>query len=97
MMANAAPAGAAAHVVVAVGLEVVVPLAGMIDLDKEAARVSAELENLAKQIVALDGRLSNEKFTAKAPAAIVDAERAKLVEWKAKRDQLAAKLRSFSA
>ena len=97
MMANAAPAGAAAHVVVAVGLEVVVPLAGMIDLDKEAARVSAELENLEKQIVTLDGRLSNEKFTAKAPAAIVDAERAKLVEWKAKRDQLAAKLRSFSA
>ena len=96
-MANKAPVGAAAHVVVAVGLEVVVPLAGMIDLEKEAARVSAELENLEKQIVALDGRLSNEKFTAKAPAAIVDAERAKLVEWKAKRDQLAAKLRSFSA
>ena len=96
-MATAAPGGAAAHVVVAVGLEVVVPLAGMIDLEKEAARVSGELENLDKQIVALDGRLSNEKFTAKAPAAIVDAERAKLVEWKAKRDQLAAKLRSFGA
>ena len=96
-MANSAPGGAAAHVVVAVGLEVVVPLAGMIDLEKEAARVSGELENLDKQIVALDGRLSNEKFTAKAPAAIVDAERAKLVEWKAKRDQLSAKLRSFGA
>jgi len=94
-MASTAPGGAAAHVVVAVGLELVVPLAGMIDLEKEAARVSAELDNLDKQIEALDGRLSNEKFTAKAPPAIVEAERAKLVEWKAKRDQLAAKLRSF--
>ncbi len=96
-LATAAPTGAAAHVVVAVGLELVVPLAGMIDLEKEAARVGAELEQLDKQIVALDGRLSNEKFTAKAPPAIVEAERAKLVEWRAKREQLAAKLRSFGA
>jgi valyl-tRNA synthetase len=96
-LASTAPGGAAAHVVVAVGLEVVVPLAGMIDLEKEAARVRVELEQLEKQIVALEGRLGNEKFTAKAPPEIVDAERSKLGEWKAKRDQFVAKLKSFGA
>jgi len=96
-MSKTAPGGAAAHVVLGVGLELVVPLAGMIDLDKEAARVRAELEQLEKQIVALEGRLGNEKFTAKAPPEIVEAERTKLGEWTAKRDQLIAKLKSFAA
>ena len=96
-MAEAAPSGAAAHVVVAVGLELVVPLAGMIDLARESARISTEMEQLDTQIVALEGRLSNEKFTAKAPEAVVMAERAKLDEWRAKREQMAAKLRSFAA
>ncbi len=96
-MSSTAPSGAAAHVVVAVGLELVVPLAGMIDLEKEAARVRTELEQLEKQIIALEGRLGNEKFTAKAPPEIVDAERTKLGEWKAKRDQFVAKLTSFGA
>jgi len=83
--------------VVAVGLELVVPLAGMIDLARESARISTEMEQLDTQIVALEGRLSNEKFTAKAPEAVVMAERAKLDEWRAKREQMAAKLRSFAA
>jgi valyl-tRNA synthetase len=96
-LSSLAPSGAAAHVVVAVGLELVVPLAGMIDLEKEALRVRAELEQLEKQITALEGRLGNEKFTAKAPPEIVEAERTKLGEWKAKRDQFVAKLKSFGA
>ena len=41
---------------------------------------------------ALRGRLSNETFTAKAPAAVVDAERAKEREWAARADQLRAKV-----
>ena len=74
------------------GLELVLPLAGMVDVAKERARLQTELDGLVKQLDALRGRLSNEKFTAKAPAAVVDAERAKEREWSARADQLRAKV-----
>ncbi|MCC7001197.1 MAG: valine--tRNA ligase [Gemmatimonadaceae bacterium] len=89
---DAAPSGAAAHAVLPSGLELVLPLAGMVDVAKERARLQTELDGLVKQLDALRGRLSNEKFTAKAPAAVVDAERAKEREWTARADQLRAKV-----
>jgi valyl-tRNA synthetase len=89
---GAAPGGAAAHAVLPSGLELVLPLEGMVDLGKERARLRGELDGLTKQLDALRGRLGNEKFTAKAPAAVVDAERAKEREWSARADQLRAKV-----
>jgi valyl-tRNA synthetase len=89
---DAAPAGAAAHAVLPSGLELSLPLAGMVDVAKERARLQTERDGLVKQLDALRGRLSNEKFTAKAPAAVVDAERAKEREWSTRADQLAAKI-----
>jgi len=89
---DAAPSGAAAHAVLPSGLELVLPLAGMVDVAKERARLQTELDGLVKQLDALRGRLSNEKFTAKAPAAVVEAERAKEREWSARADQLRAKV-----
>ncbi len=90
--ADAPPAGAAAHAVLASKLELTLPLAGMVDLAKERQRLSTEREGLSKQLDALRGRLSNEKFTAKAPAAVVDAERAKEREWAARVAQLTQKI-----
>jgi valyl-tRNA synthetase len=87
-----APAGAAAHAVLPSGLELSLPLAGMVDMAKERARLQGELDGLVKQLDALRGRLSNEKFTAKAPPAVVEAERAKEREWAARADQLRAKV-----
>ncbi len=89
---GAAPAGAAAHAVLPSGLELSLPLAGMVDVAKERARLQGEIDGLVKQLDALRGRLSNEKFTAKAPPAVVDAERAKEREWSARADQLRAKV-----
>ncbi len=89
---GAAPAGAAAHAVLPSGLELSLPLAGMVDVAKERARLQTERDGLVKQLDALRGRLSNEKFTAKAPAAVVEAERAKEREWSTRADQLAAKI-----
>lgn len=86
--ATEAPGGAVAQTLLRDGFELVVPLAGMIDLDKERARLQAEADQLHTQLVALDGRLSNEKFTAKAPAHIVAAERAKADEWRERHAQL---------
>ncbi len=94
---GAAPAGAAAHAVLSKGLELVLPLAGVVDLAKEAAKLTNELGGLEKQLAALRGRLSNEKFTAKAPPELVDAERAKEREWTARAEQLHAKVKELSA
>jgi valyl-tRNA synthetase len=89
------PAGAAAHAVLANGAELVLPLEGMVDVTKECARLRAELEALSRQLEALRGRLGNEKFTAKAPPAVVEAERAKEREWGARAAQLAGKVREL--
>jgi valyl-tRNA synthetase len=94
---GAAPAGAAVHAVLSKGLELVLPLAGVVDLAKESAKLTNELAGLEKQLAALRGRLSNEKFTAKAPPELVDAERAKEREWTARAEQLHAKVRELSA
>jgi valyl-tRNA synthetase len=94
-MSTTAPGGAAAHAVLSGGISLVVPLAGLVDIDKECARLTGELTSLEKQLTALEGRLSNEKFTAKAPADIVAAERAKLAEWTTRRQQLRDKVQTL--
>ena len=88
----ARPGGAAATAVIAGGAEVVVPLAGIVDLAKEREKLSKELTELEKQLGALRGRLSNEGFVSRAPAHVVDAERQKEAEWGRRRDQLATTL-----
>jgi valyl-tRNA synthetase len=92
---GAPSAGVAAHAVLPSGVEVVLPLAGVVDLEKECARLKGEVASLEKQLTALRGRLGNEKFVAKAPPDIVEAERAKEREWGVRRDQLQAKVRSL--
>jgi valyl-tRNA synthetase len=92
---GAAPVGAAAHAVLPRGLELVLPLAGVVDLEKESAKLENELGGLEKQLTALRGRLANEKFTSKAPVDIVDAERAKEREWSARAEQLNAKVKEL--
>ncbi len=92
---GAAPTGAAAHAVLPSGVELVLPLEGMVDVKKEVARMRSERDGLAKQLDALRGRLANEKFTAKAPAAVVEAERVKEGEWTARVAQLDAKVQEL--
>ncbi|MBL0890305.1 MAG: valine--tRNA ligase [Gemmatimonadaceae bacterium] len=95
--AGAAPAGAAAQVVLPSGVELVIPLAGMIDLGKEKQRLETEIAQLDKQLTALDGRLANEGFVAKAPEAVVAAERAKAADWRARLEQLRSKHQALGA
>jgi valyl-tRNA synthetase len=94
---DAAPAGAAAHALLGGGAEVVVPLAGLVDLDKERDKLGKELEQLEKQLGALRGRLGNAGFTSRAPAAVVEAERDKERSWAERREQLAAKIAALGA
>lgn len=52
--------------------EVYVPLAGLIDLEKEKARLVKEKENLENNLQRIDQRLSNKKFTDKAPKEAIE-------------------------
>jgi len=90
-----APAGAAAHAVLTGGSEIVIPLAGLIDIEKECAKMRAEVSELDKQITSREGRLNNPKYVERAPANVVANDRAILDEMKAKREQLAGKVRSL--
>jgi valyl-tRNA synthetase len=91
-IAAVAPSGSAAHVVLRAGGEVVLPLGGLVDVARERARVEEDLAQLTKQLTSLEARLANPGFTAKAPPAVIEAERAKASEWKARAAQLTAKL-----
>ena len=57
---------------------VYIPLGELVDLEAERARLTKELEKNAAEIKRLEGKLSNEGFIAKAPAAVIDGEKAKL-------------------
>ena len=69
-----------------------IPLADMIDFEKEKARLSKELEKVEGEIRRLAGKLSNEGFLAKAPEAVVAAEKEKLAKYEATRESLLAEL-----
>ncbi len=62
------------------GLELFVDLSGLIDIPAEIAKNERELEKLAQFIAAKEKKLSQESFTAKAPAAVVQKERDSLEE-----------------
>ncbi|WP_042475013.1 valine--tRNA ligase [Bacillus ndiopicus] len=69
---------------VVTGAEVFLPLAGLINVDEEIARLEKELEKWAKEVKLVTGKLSNEKFVSKAPEALVQAEREKLADYEEK-------------
>ena len=71
---------------------VYIPLADMIDFEKERARLEADLAKVESDIARTEGKLKNESFVAKAPAAVVDAERQKIAKFQAAKDALLSEL-----
>ena len=61
-------------------LEVLVPMAGLIDKEAELKRIDKEHEKQQKVITGLENKLGNEKFVGRAPADVVEKERAKLAD-----------------
>jgi valyl-tRNA synthetase len=61
-------------------MEVLVPMAGLIDKDAELARLDKEILRLQGEVQRVGGKLSNAGFVDKAPAEVIDKERAKLAE-----------------
>ena len=72
-----------------------VPLRGIIDVDKECARLQEESSRLEAQLEKVRQQLSNARFLAGAPEAVVEQTRAKEREWAARADQLRGRVRAL--
>ncbi|MCA9244619.1 MAG: class I tRNA ligase family protein, partial [Phycisphaerales bacterium] len=74
------------------GIEVYVPVTGLVNLEVERKRLGKERDELEKYIRQVEGKLSNEKFVANAPANVVEQERARLAELQEKLAAIARNL-----
>lgn len=74
------------------GVEVFLPLAGLVDLDQERERLRGQIQRLDGQLTGVRKKLGNEAFVSRAPAEVVDKERSKEATFMDQRDKLAAKL-----
>jgi valyl-tRNA synthetase len=61
--------------------QIYVPLGELVDIEKEKARLQAEIERLQGEIERAQGKLSNQNFVAKAPKKLVEDEQAKLEKY----------------
>ena len=74
-----------------------VPLGDLVDADKEIERVSKEIEKVQSEIARARGKLSNQGFVAKAPAQLIEAEKAKLAKYEELLSQLQDRLAELKA
>ena len=72
-----------------------VPLADLVDFEKEKERLTKEKERLEKELARSKGMLSNEKFMSKAPEAKVAEEREKLAKYEQMMAQVVERLNSM--
>lgn len=77
------------------GVEIFVPLRGLIDLDKEIARLNKELKTVQGDLARVQGKLNNQGFLAKAPADVIEKEKAKEEELSMKAAALKDRLAMF--
>jgi valyl-tRNA synthetase len=62
-------------------MEILIPMAGLIDKDAELGRIARALDKIEKDFSRTQGKLNNEKFVANAPAEVIDKEKAKLADF----------------
>jgi len=73
-------------------MQILIPLAGLIDKDAETARLNKEIEKIQKGLSGLEGRLNNPSFTDKAPANVVEQVKKQAEEQQAALAQLEQQL-----
>jgi valyl-tRNA synthetase len=86
------PSPGKAMTAIVTGAELYLPLAGLIDIEAEIARLEKELKTLNAEVERVEKKLANEGFLAKAPAKVVEEERAKLRDYTEKRDRTIARI-----
>ena len=78
-------------------MKVLIPMAGLIDTQAEQARLGKELERKRADLERTEAKLGNASFVEKAPAAVVDKEKAKAEELRAALRQLEEQLQKIAA
>ncbi len=91
----AKPEGAASAV--AGAIQVYLPLADLLDLDVERRRLAKEIERLRGLLGALEAKLSNEAFVQRAPVAVVETEKKKIVDYRDSIEKLSQNLQGLGA
>ena len=82
--------------VVAAG-EVILPIEGLIDMDKELERLEKDLEKWQKELDRVNKKLANENFVKKAPEKIINEEKEKQVKYQEKYDGVKARIEQLKA
>lgn len=77
------------------GVEIYLPLAGMVDLEAEQARLRSELESTVQEVERVTKLLDNPNFVSKAPGQIIERERAKLAQYQEQEVKLRARLQAL--
>ena len=77
------------------GARILIPLDELVDKEKELARLEKELAKAEKEIASLQGKLANEAFVTKAPAAVIEAERGKLARAEERRSMILESMEKF--
>jgi valyl-tRNA synthetase len=85
----------AVSLVTAEGVEAYLPLAGLVDLEQEIARLQKDLAETEGEIRRAEGMLANEAFVEKAPAQVVQRQRDRLAEQQARQARLEARLQAL--
>ncbi|KAK1741008.1 valine-tRNA ligase [Skeletonema marinoi] len=93
--AKAAAAGDSAQLVVQEGVEAYLPMAGLVDIEKEKQRLEKQSAKLGKEIEKLAGRLQSKGFVDKAPPAVVDKAKAELAELEDQASKVDASLKAL--
>ncbi len=74
------------------GVEIYIPMEELLDFEKEMERLQKEKENLDAELSRVNGKLQNESFTAKAPAAVVEAEKEKQKKYRELYDKVVERM-----
>ena len=74
------------------GAQIYIPLAELVDIEKEISRLRSEKERLIKELERSNKMLGNERFISKAPAAKIEEEKAKLAKYQQMMEQVKERL-----
>ena len=77
--------------------QIYIPLGELVDLEKEKARLQAELERVIGEIARADGKLNNQNFLLKAPKKLVEDERAKFEKYLDMKSKIEAQLKDLES
>jgi len=77
------------------GAEIFIPLEDLVDIAKELERLEKEKANLEKELERVNSKLNNEGFVSKAPAKVIEEERAKKVKYSEMYEKVLARIASL--